>query len=85
MSKCKFALVCYRDDGVKITAEWTYWSSRAQAEQARDRLTPCGPRCIGVHAIAAVSRQIATVTINPASGNSAPLFRKPAPPLRNVI
>lgn len=50
-----FVLVCYHDNGHKVSAEWTYWVSREQAEQARDHLTPCGPRCIGAHAVAGLS------------------------------
>jgi hypothetical protein len=50
-------LVCYRCTQTgPITAEWTYWDSRGQARQARAELTPCGPLCIGVHAVVGVGR-----------------------------
>lgn len=51
------ALVCYRDHGRVVDAEWTIWNSREQAEQARAELAPCGPYCIGVHSIVAIGHE----------------------------
>lgn len=53
------ALVCYRNSTQTglITAEFTYWDSIAQAEQAKPELTPCDPQdavdtlCVGIHSI----------------------------------
>lgn len=45
----RFALICHRDDA---SIEATYWASGAEARQALAELTPCGPRCIGVHTVA---------------------------------
>lgn len=47
-------LVCYRA-GIQNgpgAGEFTYWDDADQARQAEAELTPCGPRCTGVHAIA---------------------------------
>ncbi len=80
----RFVLVCYHDNGHKISAEWTYWPNREQAEQARDQLTPCGPRCLGVHAVAATGREIDTATTTPTSGDSTSARPNSAPSARNV-
>jgi hypothetical protein len=46
------ALICYRDNRTgPVTVEGTYWDCREQARQAEAELTPCGPLCIGVHAV----------------------------------
>jgi len=42
------ALICYHDD---TSIEVTYWHDRDQARQAEGELAPCGPQCIGVHAV----------------------------------
>jgi hypothetical protein len=44
-------LVCHRVDrkGNPIAPEWSYWRDLSEARQARDALTPCGPRCGGIH------------------------------------
>jgi hypothetical protein len=50
VTTAKAALICYHDragPGV----EFTFWRSRAEAVAARDELTPCGPRCIGIHTV----------------------------------
>lgn len=47
-------LVCYRGcpQNGPTAGEFTYWDDAGQAGQAEAELTPCGPRCIGVHTIA---------------------------------
>jgi hypothetical protein len=45
-------LVCHPDPSVSGTAEFTFWADLAEARQARDELTPCGPLCAGAHSIA---------------------------------
>jgi hypothetical protein len=52
----RYALICHHDPDVPAVprVEFTYWGTRAQAQQALDELTPCGRRCVGVHTIVAV-------------------------------
>ena len=52
----RFALICHSDpDAVAVPrVEFTYWDTRAQAQQALAELTPCGWRCVGVHTVVAV-------------------------------
>ncbi len=46
-------LVCHRSDQTgPVAAEWTYWDTTEQAQQAQTELTPCSPRCTGIHTIA---------------------------------
>jgi hypothetical protein len=64
----QFALLCYyRTAGGDVRVEWTYWPTREQAEEAERELTPCGPRCIGVHS--------AGVCVDPASASRHPAGR----------
>lgn len=45
----RFALICHDPEGRGVQA--TYWDSREEARQAEAELTPCGPRCGGLHTI----------------------------------
>lgn len=40
---------CVNANGDPTSPEWSYWRDLGEARQARDALTPCGPRCGGVH------------------------------------
>lgn len=57
MTASRFALICYGDSGRKPTVEWTYWASRAEAEQALAELTPCSAACAGIHTIVGIDAQ----------------------------
>ena len=48
------ALVCHPDPSVSGGAEFTFWADAEEAWQAKIELTPCGPRCSGVHTVARV-------------------------------
>ncbi|WP_374025598.1 hypothetical protein [Mycobacterium sp. HNNTM2301] len=45
----RFALICHDPEGRGVAA--TYWPTREDARQAEAELTPCGPRCGGVHTV----------------------------------
>ena len=45
-------LVCHGDPDGHHGAEFTDWSSRAEAIEASVELAPCGPRCRGHHTVA---------------------------------
>jgi hypothetical protein len=51
LSERRGVLVCHCQDrnGNPVSPEWTYWRDLAEARQARDALTPCGPQCGGIH------------------------------------
>lgn len=44
-----YALICHDPAGRGVAA--TYWPTREEARQAEAELTPCGPRCGGVHTV----------------------------------
>ncbi|OBC12612.1 hypothetical protein A5784_32810 [Mycobacterium sp. 852013-50091_SCH5140682] len=67
-------LVCHRATASgPHNAEVTYWADIAEARQAQQELTPCGPRCIGIHTTISVD-----VTPPPAP-NSGRFPRRPPP------
>lgn len=47
--------LCVDRNGNPARPEWTYWRDLAEARQARDTLTPCGPRCSGIHSCVEVA------------------------------
>ncbi|MGH3556424.1 hypothetical protein [Mycobacterium sp.] len=97
MTPRRFALICHRigDGKAAPSIEWTYWASRQQAEQARDELTPCGPRCAGFHTVVGVvpnrhparrgvNGEMSSGTYPFKSGNSIPLAWPLHPELRDL-
>jgi hypothetical protein len=56
-----WALVCL-GVGNNFSAEWTYWPTREEAQEADRELSPCSERCTFSHTIVRVPREEANRT-----------------------